>query len=323
MGCPAGIGPEIIIKYFNENRHHQIAWTPIVIGSASVLHQTAAALGITIPVADWTPGKEIKENTINVLDNGSRLTTVQPGLPDRETGRAMADYIKTAVDLCQSGILAGMTTCPISKESLNRAGYDFPGHTEFLKQLTSSRQAVMMMHGTKLTVTLVTIHCSLQSVSEYVSEQAVEKLIRVTDHSLKTDFNNSNPRIGVAGLNPHAGEKGLFGTEETMTILPAIERCSRDGIRVDGPLPPDTIFYKAASGLFDAVVCMYHDQGLIPFKLLHFEDGVNITLGLPIIRTSVDHGTAYDIAGKGVASCSSLRRAVETALLIATNRNNT
>jgi 4-hydroxythreonine-4-phosphate dehydrogenase len=189
-----------------------------------------------------------------------------------------------------------------------------------LANLTNASSFAMMMAGSKLRVTLVTIHCPLREVAPRLTSQAVYSMIRITHQALTTDFAIRNPRIAVAGLNPHGGENQLFGSEEQLVIGPAIDQAQTEHVDASGPYPPDTVFYKAASGTFDAVVCMYHDQGLIPFKLLHFDDGVNVTLGLPIVRTSVDHGTAYDIAGKGLASHRSLDEAIRLAASISRNR---
>ncbi|EKD38515.1 MAG: hypothetical protein ACD_75C00708G0007, partial [uncultured bacterium] len=200
-------------------------------------------------------------------------------------------------------------------------GYSFPGHTEMLASLTGAADFAMMMAGTRLKVTLVTIHRPLREVAAALSIDGILNLIHITHQALMIDFDIARPRIGVAGLNPHAGEGRLFGSEEELVIAPAVARAQAGGMNVQGPYPPDSIFVKAASGAFDAVVCMYHDQGLIPFKLLHFADGVNVTLGLPIVRTSVDHGTAYDIAGKGLASHRSLAEAIALAGTISKNRS--
>ncbi|NNK94277.1 MAG: 4-hydroxythreonine-4-phosphate dehydrogenase PdxA, partial [Desulfobacterales bacterium] len=216
----------------------------------------------------------------------------------------------------------GIATCPISKTALNNAGYNFPGHTELLADRTGSKQVAMMMAGSQLRVTLATIHCSLAEIPSLLSKKKIVDLITLTNASLHDDFNLLNPRIAVAGLNPHGGEDCLFGSEEQKIIAPAVRIAADSGIDVNGPYSPDTVFNKAVSGSFDAVICMYHDQGLIPFKLLHFSDGVNVTLGLPIVRTSVDHGTAYDIAGKGIADCRSLSAAITMASLISSNRRN-
>jgi 4-hydroxythreonine-4-phosphate dehydrogenase len=232
----------------------------------------------------------------------------------------MAGYIEAGVELSQQGFIDGIATCPISKSSLNAAGYLFPGHTEMLASLTKAPSYAMMMAGSKLRVTLVTIHCPLREVASRLTKDSVYGMIHETHRALEIDFGINEPRIAVAGLNPHGGENRLFGDEEQQIIGPAIEHARTNKMNISGPFPPDTVFFKAAAGEFDAVVCMYHDQGLIPFKLLHFEDGVNITLGLPIVRTSVDHGTAYDIAGKGLASNRSLDEAIRLAALISRNR---
>ena len=212
-----------------------------------------------------------------------------------------------------------MVTCPISKLSLREAGYPYPGHTEMLAALTGAPRVRMMMAGDRLRVVLVTIHEPLGRVSGLLSTDTVRDCIEMTADSLRHDFGLRCPRIAVAALNPHAGEGGLFGDEEGRIIQPAVV-ASADCGEVSGPWPPDTVFHQAAAGRYDAVIAMYHDQGLIPFKLLHFQDGVNVTLGLPIVRTSVDHGTAYDIAGQGKADPSSLAAAVRLARTIVANR---
>ena len=233
----------------------------------------------------------------------------------------MVEYITRAVEMALHGELAAIVTCPISKSLMYRAGYHFEGHTQLLSHLTNTSDYVMMLAGERLRVTLVTIHCPLRDVPGLLKEDDILKTITITAKALMEDFGIRVPRLAVAALNPHAGEEGLFGTEEQEIIQPAIKRARKEGIDIEGPFPSDTLFHKAASGSFDAVVCMYHDQGLIPLKLLHFSDGVNITLGLPIIRTSVDHGTAYDIAGTGIADPSSLKAAIRMAVVMAGNRS--
>ncbi|MEA1990709.1 MAG: 4-hydroxythreonine-4-phosphate dehydrogenase PdxA, partial [Thermodesulfobacteriota bacterium] len=208
----------------------------------------------------------------------------------------------------------------ISKLGLKLAGIDYPGHTEILADRTNTKRYAMMLTGDRLRVTLVTIHCPLREVADSISTEKNFQVISLTDFSLKNEFGLKKPKIAVAGLNPHGGESGMFGNEEEQVITPAIEMAREKGIMVNGPYPPDTVFYQAINGKFDAVVCQYHDQGLIPFKLIHFRDGVNLTLGLPIIRTSVDHGTAYDLAGTGKADCASLEAAIRLALKIVVNR---
>ncbi len=319
MGCPVGIGPEIILRFFASAPQSGNSRF-VVLGDPGVLRRTAALLGLAVEVVDWHPGTLVPEAAVPVLPL-SRLdvTGLRWGRPDDETGRAMAGYIEEAVRLVRAGDLAGMVTCPITKTALNRAGFHFPGHTEMLAHLTGSSDFWMMMAGRRLKVVLVTIHEPLARVPALLTRERVRDCILATGRSLRLDFGIPRPRIAVAGLNPHAGEEGMFGNEETSIIGPAIGDCAAAG-EVTGPWPPDTVFHRAAAGRHDAVVAMYHDQGLIPFKLLHFSDGVNVTLGLPIVRTSVDHGTAYDIAGTGKADPSSLAEACSMAALIVANR---
>jgi len=246
---------------------------------------------------------------------------MQWGKPDIRTGKAMAGYIEEGVRLVQDGTLSAMVTCPITKSALKLAGYDYPGHTEMLAHLIGSRQHLMIMAGKRLNVALVTIHEPISRIAGLLTVEKVTECIRLTAQALRNDFGLDKPRIAVAALNPHAGEQGMFGEEEVTVISPAVAACSSEG-SISGPWPPDTVFHRALAGDFDAVIAMYHDQGLIPFKLVHFSDGVNVTLGLPIVRTSVDHGTAYDIAGQGRADCSSLRAAFELAAEIAYNRKS-
>jgi 4-hydroxythreonine-4-phosphate dehydrogenase len=320
MGCPVGIGPEIILKFFAGKAANR-EFMPVVLGDINVLERCRRELGIHAACAPWHPGEPIPADRIPVIAVSSlEASNLQWGRPNRETGMAMANAITTAVSLIRDGLLDGMTTCPISKKALHEAGYAFPGHTEMLAHLSGGSNPVMMLAGSRLRVTLVTIHCRLSDVAELILRASVLRLIRLTHRALVTDFDIQIPRIAVAGLNPHGGEQGLFGDEEKLEIAPAIMDAREEGINAQGPFPPDTVFLKAAAGDYDAVVCMYHDQGLIPFKLLHFSDGVNVTLGLPLVRTSVDHGTAYDIAGKGIADPQSLAAAVKLAETIALNR---
>jgi len=321
MGCPVGIGPEIILKYF-ANREAISLPPAVIIGDINVLRAEQKRLGLDIAIKSWDMASSLEKKCIQVLDISTLdMSNLHAGRPSILTGKAMASYITHAVTLCLEGKISSIVTCPITKKILNEAGYNFPGHTEMLAELTGTRKVVMMMAGKRLTVTLATIHCALRNVSAHLSQQSLEELISITHDALRNDFGLLKPRIGVAGCNPHAGEDGLFGSEEQQIIAPVVSKAARSGINISGPHPPDTVFYNAASGLFDAVICMYHDQGLIPFKLLHFSDGVNITLGLPIVRTSVDHGTAYDIAGKGIADYRSLEAAVEMAARIVKNRS--
>jgi 4-hydroxythreonine-4-phosphate dehydrogenase len=246
---------------------------------------------------------------------------MQFGKPTPDSGDAMFRYITEAARLCLADEVAGMGTAPISKEALNHAGHHYPGHTELLAELTGTREFVMMLAGDWLRVTLVTIHEALRDVPRLVTYENVLATIRITSRDVDRYF-RKNPRLAVLALNPHSGEGGLFGDEEERVIRPAVEAARREGIDVVGPLSADTLFHFAAEGMYDVVVCMYHDQGLIPLKLLHFDDGVNVTLGLPIIRTSVDHGTAYDLAGTGTASDASMAAAIRMAAAMAIKKVN-
>jgi 4-hydroxythreonine-4-phosphate dehydrogenase len=219
-----------------------------------------------------------------------------------------------------AGTVNALVTAPLSKEALNAAGYSFPGHTELLASMTGAKNQVMLLAGPRLRVALVTTHLPLREVSTTLTTERIKRTIVITFQWLKRYMGVTDPKLAVAALNPHAGEGGLFGSEEEEIITPAIEECHQEGIVVDGPFPPDSLFFHAASGKYDAVVSMYHDQGLIPLKLLHFRDAVNITLGLPIIRTSVDHGTGYDIAGQGLADSTSLINAILMASKMALTR---
>ncbi|MDF1578130.1 MAG: 4-hydroxythreonine-4-phosphate dehydrogenase PdxA [Desulfurivibrionaceae bacterium] len=320
MGCPAGIGPEIVIRYHQRNIVSRSHAPVVVLGDPAVLARCAAELGVAVDIVPWRPGEKVRAGTLPVVPLSDLGGKVQWGRPTLATGRAMARYIEEAVRLIEAGILAGMVTCPISKSALNLAGYRYPGHTEMLAALCGCAEYAMMMAGNRLRVTLATIHVGLAEVPSLLSEEKIFRLIELTGRSLRNDFGIADPRLAVAGLNPHASETGLFGAEEENLIAPAVVRARAAGWQAAGPFPPDTVFNRAAAGQYDAVVCMYHDQGLIPFKLLHFADGVNVTLGLPIVRTSVDHGTAYDIAGQGKADAASLAAAVDLAGRIAGNR---
>jgi 4-hydroxythreonine-4-phosphate dehydrogenase len=241
------------------------------------------------------------------------------GIPQKSYAGSIIRYLEAALSSAMDGRIDAMTTCPINKGFLNEAGYSFTGHTEFLAQRTNSTLVVMMLITPMLRVTLVTIHCAPFDVPGLITRERVMDTIRITDHASRTSF-GIPPKLAVASLNPHAGEDGLFGNEEKTAISPAVAGCRRAGVNVEGPLASDSLFSIAAGGTYDAVVCMYHDQGLIPIKLMGFKGAVNVTLGLPIIRTSVDHGTAYDRAGRGVADPSSLIEAIIPASRMAVIR---
>ncbi len=319
MGDPTGIGPEIVIKALSSAPLYSIC-RPLVLGDAAILEREKQLLnsGIKLNIIHSITDAAFRYGTLDLM----ALSTLNPktalfGHPTNETGKAMGSYIVRAVTMALAGELHAVVTGPINKKSLQVAGYPFPGHTEMLAHLTHSSDVVMMLAGETLRVVLVTIHCALNQVPLLITVDNIVKTILIAAAGLQRYFSLPAPRIAVASLNPHAGEDGLFGVEEQEIIRPAIQRAQQQGVNATGPYPADTLFHHAAGGAFDAVVCMYHDQGLIPLKLLHFADGVNITLGLPIIRTSVDHGTAYDIAGKGIANPASLVSAIATAARMA------
>ncbi len=311
MGDPAGIGPEVLLKAVATKRVARLC-RPVILGDEAILRHIADKVGLSAVIPQLT------------IHNLSTLhpERIKPGRPYVRCGRAMVRYVESAARMALAGEVDAMVTGPISKEAINRAGCPFPGHTEFLASLTKTVDYAMMLGGKKLKVVLVTIHEPLKKVPQLLTEEKVLKTIGITDESFRMYFGLERPRIAVAALNPHAGEGGLFGYEEKRFIAPAIVRAKRGGIEVSGPHPPDTLFYRAVKGReFDVVVAIYHDQGLIPLKLIHFEDGVNVTLGLPIIRTSVDHGTAYDIAWQGRASPKSMIAAIEMAAMMASKRH--
>lgn len=321
MGDPAGIGPEIILKTLNDPEIYAIC-RPLIIGDSHILKKAMDLLHLQhqLHIMDDPEQGYFKFKTVDLIDIPLvNILDFKPSVPCIETGVAMQAYVIRGIDLALSRKIDGLVTCPITKTALKLAGSDFHGHTELLAQRTGTKDYAMMLAGKTLKVVLVTIHIPLAQVPASLTREGIIKKIRLTHTSLKDRFNIKEPRIAVAGLNPHSGEASMFGREEEDIILPAVQVSKAEGIHIQGPLPPDTVFYHAAQGRYDAVVCMYHDQGLIPFKLIHFKDGVNTTLGLPIIRTSVDHGTAYDIAWKGIADPSSLMEAVKMAAFQADN----
>lgn len=322
MGDPAGIGPEIIVKALDDKNIYRLC-RPLILGDPEVISSTIlkTSKNISVNVISNMSNTGCIPGTINLIAiSNLKIKSIKPGRPTIEGGKAMVEYILRAVEMTCKKEIGAMVTCPINKDLMNRAGYRYEGHTQLISEMTDTDDYVMMLAGKRLRVALATIHCALKDVPALLSKEIVNRTITITARALEQDFGLKKPCIAVAGLNPHAGESGMFGTEEEDIINPAIRRARDDGWCVEGPLPPDTLFYKAASGQFDAVVAMYHDQGLIPLKLLHFSDAVNITLGLPIVRTSVDHGTAYDIAGSGKADPASLKSAIRMAVEIIRNR---
>jgi 4-hydroxythreonine-4-phosphate dehydrogenase len=318
MGDPTGVGPEIIVKALLSGALDGPSRPVLVAGDVGVLRRAAAIFGVE---SRLHPGAGLGTHRLQVgrrhLDVAS-LTDLPAerlayGRPDAACGRAMAGYIEWACERCLAGEAAAMVTAPISKAAIRTAGYDFPGHTELLAARCGTERVVMMLAGERLKVCLVTTHLALRDVPQALTTEAILTTIRITDAAFRRFFGLLLPRLAVLALNPHAGEGGHFGAEEERLIRPAIAAAQAEGIAATGPHSADTLFHFAAQGACDAVICMYHDQGLIPLKLLHFDDGVNVTLGLPIVRTSVDHGTAYDIAGTGQASEKSLVAAIKMA----------
>ncbi|MCD4676571.1 MAG: 4-hydroxythreonine-4-phosphate dehydrogenase PdxA [Desulfobacula sp.] len=324
MGDPVGIGPEILVKALNDFTLYALC-KPVIIGDSHIIKQALKLLNFcnAINIIDDPKKGKYQFNTLDIIDISNIDMECSHLLqPTIETGTAMQDYIIKGIDLALNNSISGLVTCPITKTALKLAGSQFHGHTELLAHRTKTKDYAMMLAGRNLKVVLVTIHIPLSRVSVSITMENIIKKIKLTHTSLKERFNIKAPKIAVAGLNPHAGEASMFGQEEEDIIAPAVRLAKKQGLNAFGPLPPDTVFYQAVNGKYDAVICMYHDQGLIAFKLIHFKDGVNTTLGLPIIRISVDHGTAYDIAWQGIADPSSLTEAIKMAALQAKNKPN-
>lgn len=321
MGDPAGIGPEICAKALTSAEIQLIA-NCVVIGDRKALRQGLKVA--KIPNIEINPIKKISEakfsrGTIDVLDLKNVNPRLKVGQVSKAAGKAAVEYIEKAIRLAMDGKIDGITTAPINKESIHKAGYKFQGHTEILAARTKAKNYAMMFVSDSLWIMLVTTHLPLKEVSKHLDKKKVLRTIKLA-HETLFKLREKKPRIGVAGLNPHAGEAGIFGDEDIKIIKPAVNEAKKMGINVKGPISPDAIFYLANIGMFDIVVAMYHDQGLIPLKLLSFNKSVNVTVGLPIIRTSVDHGTGFDIAGKGWANPHSLIEAIKVAAHFAKTR---
>ena len=326
MGDPSGVGPELIIKSLLEGAFDQLRHPVRVAGDIAALCRAGEIFALAptpVQLEERLYSLHVGQRQLEVYA-GSKLdiASVAYGQPGLACGQAMAEYIEYAIDQCLNNYAAGIVTCPINKAAINAAGYHFPGHTELLAQRCATDKVVMMLAGKTLKVCLVTTHLAYREVPAQLTSDEILATIKITTTALKRHFGIENPRLAILALNPHAGEEGLFGDEEQRVIAPAIVQAQREGIAASGPHSADTLFHFAAKGFYDAVICMYHDQGLIPLKLLHFDDAVNVTLGLPIIRTSVDHGTAYDLAGTGQANNASLIAALKMADQMAMNRLN-
>lgn len=316
IGDAAGIGPEISLKAAaSEDLRGECE--PLLIGDLNYLKRASRRLQPGLTLVPYSPDQPIDPDVVTVFDTANLPTETPVGIDDAVTGKASAECIETAVRLCNDGTIAAIATAPISKKAIALGGYDYPGHTEFLAELTRTKDFAMSFFAESLRVVLLSTHVSLRHAIELVTTAKLVELIRFTDRQL-SNLLKKRVRIAVAGLNPHASEQGMFGDEEAREIVPAIERCRTEfGIDVTGPYSPDTIFLRGYNGDFDAVIACYHDQATIAVKSLSFGTAVNVTLGLPIIRTSVDHGTAYDIAGKGIADESSMKAAIRLAAELA------
>jgi 4-hydroxythreonine-4-phosphate dehydrogenase len=315
MGDPTGIGPEILVKALSMEEPFR-ACRPVVFGDREALSRAIQIqnLSTTLEAIDQIPRDGYLPQKIFFFPLSQlEVASLRFGQPDRGCGEAMVKYIEEAVKRARNRELDAITTCPINKKAMNEAGYSFPGHTELLAHLVGAPSVAMMFLGSKWRIVLVTIHLPLKDVSRWISKDRILSTLRLTDEGMKEYFGIPHPKIAVLGLNPHCGEGGLLGEEEKKEILPAIAEAKLLGMDVEGPFPADSFFNISGRYAFDAVISMYHDQGLIPIKMLDFKEAVNFTLGLPFVRTSVDHGTAYDIAGKGLADPSNLVKAIQTA----------
>ncbi len=316
LGDPAGIGPEIVVKALAQARDFDTQCRPLVIGDYRVLQHYVDLLpdAPTLRVVENPQDTAGQPGQIDVLDlHNADPAQLEFGAVSALAGKASVEYIIKATELALAGQIAAIVTAPINKESINLGGYHYAGHTELLTDLTKATNVSMMLVSSKLRVLHVSTHVSLREAIERVKQERIIKVIRLA-HTACQSLGIRQPRVAVAGLNPHASENGLFGDEEAREISPAIDACRAEGIDATGPWPPDTVFLQAVQGRFDVVIAMYHDQGHIPMKLLGFDEGVNVSVGLPIIRTSVDHGTAFDIVGRGVANETSLIQAMNVAV---------
>ena len=315
MGDPSGVGPEIVLKALQEAEVH-LRCRPLVISDRRILERAA-------PWVETQPKFEVITAPADGNYNSGVLTLIDlhnappddcpVGKVSAAAGKAAVAYVERACDLALAGEVDAIVTAPLNKDSINLGGFSYPGHTELLKERTKADRVTMLLVGPGLRVVHVSTHVPLAQAVNLVKKERVEQVITLAHEACRA-LGIKQPRIAVAGLNPHAGESGLFGDQEQSEIIPAVQAARAKGMDVSGPQPPDTVFLRATKGFYDVVVAMYHDQGHIPMKLLAFDEGVNVSIGLPIIRTSVDHGTAFDIAGTGQAKQGSLLAAIEVAI---------
>lgn len=318
MGDAAGIGAEITLKALADESLREIC-LPIIIGDAAFLKKTARDLRLEFDFVEAAANPSPLQNQTAVYDLNNLKGAIVTGVDSASAGRAAAEYIETAVNLWREKKIDAIATAPISKRAIALGGYDYPGHTEFLAELTDTKEFAMSFFAEDLRVVLLSTHVSLRDAIKLVKKEKLIELIKFSHHEI-SKLLKRDARIAVAGLNPHASEGGMFGAEEALEIIPAISECrERFGINVSGAFSPDTIFLRGFKGEFDVVIACYHDQATIAVKCLSFGASVNVTLGLPLIRTSVDHGTAFDIAGRGVADASSMRAAIMLAAKLSAN----
>jgi 4-hydroxythreonine-4-phosphate dehydrogenase len=308
IGDPNGIGPEIILKIFS-NKKIVSAYDLFTIGSKNVLDQYSSLLKLP----NIAPDK--------IIDITKQRISIDPGKVHKSSGKLSGDAVKKAIELCLDGKFDAMVTLPISKEAFKKAGFDYPGHTEMLQELAGSESTLMIMYSTNLILSLITVHIPLSYVSKKVTGKTIIKKVISFNNSLVTDFNIKRPAIALLALNPHAGDGGKLGDTEIKIISPAIKKLRDAGFNIEGPFPADGFFASKAYKKFDGTIAMYHDQGLIPFKMISKDKGVNYTAGINIIRTSPNHGTGFDIAGKGIANPNSTIEAIKLAAKLIPNKN--
>ncbi len=320
MGDPAGIGPEVILKalYKLRGEIQNKAFLPVIVGDLGILKLTAKTLKLPVEFEEISSLEGLRENeSLKVINLSDLSQSIKPGYPTSEGGKAAFEYVVYATGLILQGKANALVTAPLSKAVVALSGRPFRGHTELLAELSGTKDFAMMFVGEKLKVSLVTTHIPYKEVPRALSVEEVFKKVLLTKRALEDLFGIINPKLALCGLNPHAGEEGQMGKEEVKILLPTVRKAVEEGINLQGPFPSDSLFFWAYKGKWDAVIALYHDQGLIPFKIHHFHKGVNLTIGLPFIRTSPDHGTAYDIAGKRKADPRSMIEAIKLAAYLA------
>lgn len=320
QGDTNGVGYEVILKAFADPAMFELC-TPIIYGSPKIATYHRKALNLETNFSIINKAEEARDGRLNLLNCFDQEVKVELGVPSQEAGQAALMTLDRAMTDYRSGLYDVLVTAPINKATIQSPGFRFPGHTEYIEaSVGDGQKALMILMNENIRVALVTTHLAIKNVAEAITQEKIVEKATILHRSLKRDFRISNPRIAVLSLNPHAGDEGLLGNEEKDIIRPAIEQLTEQGIQAFGPYPSDGFFGSGAYDRFDAVLAMYHDQGLTPFKALALDDGVNFTAGLPIVRTSPDHGTAFDIAGTGKADENSMRQAIYTAIDVYRNR---